>query len=106
MKSLKTNRKRLFEIFFLTLAISAWALGAAGVYGQSTSDASLNAVRSSDRLDKGPTGKFRVEVTATEHMRRAAVYLANRAFASAREHWQCVIDQFPSDPSVPAALFG
>src|SRR6185369_8878745 len=82
MKLSKTTRKRRIEtLFLLTVAIAALVASIAGVHGQSTSDASLSAVRSSDRLDKAPNGKFRVEVTAAEHMRRAAVYHANRAFA-------------------------
>ena len=39
-------------------------------------------------------------------MRRAAVYLANRAFAEARAHWQALIDNYPQDSRVPEALFG
>src|SRR5690242_17216118 len=39
-------------------------------------------------------------------MRRAAVYLANRAFAEARAHWQALIANYPQDPLVPEALFG
>ena len=54
-----------------------------------------------DRAAKGAT-----QVTAAEHMRRAAVYMANRAFAPAREHWQAVLDNYPNDASVPAALYG
>jgi soluble lytic murein transglycosylase-like protein len=107
MKLSKTIRKRLIESFVpAILAVSMVALAAAGAGGQSTSDASLNAIRSSDRLDKNPNGKFKAEITAAEHMRRAAIYHANRAFAAAREHWQAVIDNFPNDPAVPAALFG
>lgn len=54
-----------------------------------------------DRAAKGTA-----QVTAAEHMRRAAVYMANRAFASAREHWQAVLDNYPNDLSVPGALYG
>jgi len=39
-------------------------------------------------------------------MRRAAIYLANRAFAPAREHWLAVISGYPNDVNVPAALYG
>ncbi|HWP55142.1 MAG TPA: hypothetical protein VN476_13510, partial [Pyrinomonadaceae bacterium] len=76
----------------------------ASVYSQSTSDASLNAVRASDQMDRAAKGA--TQVTAAEHMRRAAVYMANRAFAPAREHWQAVLDNYPNDPSVPTALYG
>ena len=39
-------------------------------------------------------------------MRRATVYMANRAFAPAREHWQAILDEYPNDVNVPAALYG
>jgi soluble lytic murein transglycosylase len=107
MKLLKTSRKRPIEtLLLIALAVNLCALVVSTTYSQSASDASLNAVRASDRADKGPAGKFRAEVTAAEHMRRAAIYHANRAFTAAREHWQAVIDAFPNDPGVPAALFG
>lgn len=73
---------------------------------QTATDASLNAVRISDRADRSANGKFSPQIPAAEHMRRAGVYLANRAFAPAREHWQAVLDNYPTDASVPAALFG
>jgi peptidoglycan lytic transglycosylase len=72
---------------------------------QSTSDASLNAIRASDRADRAAKGGF-AQVTPAEHMRRAGIYHANRAFAAAREHWQAVVDNYPNDVNVPAALFG
>ncbi|PYS66115.1 MAG: hypothetical protein DMF74_02030, partial [Acidobacteria bacterium] len=76
------------------------------VYSQGSSDTVLNAVRSSDRTERAANGKLAPQITAAEHMRRATVYMANRAFAPAREHWQAVIDSFPNDVNVPAALYG
>jgi soluble lytic murein transglycosylase-like protein len=75
-------------------------------YAQSASDAALNSVRSSDRAERSADGKFGPQVTAAEHMRRAGIYMTNRAFAAAREHWQAVIDNFPDDVNVPGAWFG
>ena len=75
-------------------------------YSQKATDASLDAVRVSDRADRAANGKLASEITAAEHMRRAAIYLTNRAFAPARDHWQAVLDNYPNDPSVPAALYG
>ena len=75
------------------------------VSAQSASDASLNAIRASDRIDRSAKGGF-AQVTPSEHMRRAAIYLANRAFADAREHWQALVDNYPGDTNVPAALYG
>src|ERR1041384_3962752 len=76
------------------------------VRAQSATDASLNAVRASDRIDRAKNGKFQPEITAAEHMRRASIYTTNRQFAAAREHWQAVLDNYPSDPTVPAAIYG
>jgi soluble lytic murein transglycosylase len=39
-------------------------------------------------------------------MRRAGIYLVNRAFAEARAHWQSLIDNYPQDPRVAEALLG
>ena len=75
-------------------------------YSQKATDASLDAVRISDRADRSANGKLASEITPAEHMRRAAIYLTNRAFAPAREHWQAVLDNYPNDPNVPAALYG
>ena len=88
------------------LIAAMFATTSVGVRAQSATDASLNAVRASDRIDQSKTGKFQAEITAVEHMRRAAVYTTNRQFAAAREHWQAVLDNYPSDPSVPAAIYG
>jgi len=104
MKLSKTiSRKRPFEVFVLA-ALVAGFLVSARVYSQS--DASLNAVRTSDQTARGKDGNFRSDITAAEHMRRASIYMANRAFAPAREHWQAVIDIFPNDPAVAGAIYG
>src|SRR5438034_9900884 len=105
MKLSKIVRMKRFDSLALILLT---ALGGATVVsltqGQSATDASLNSVRASDRADK--TSKAPPELSATEHMRRAAIYMANRAFAPAREHWQAVVDNYPNDPNMPGALFG
>src|SRR5205814_4375696 len=54
-----------------------------------------------NRQSKAPA-----QLSAAEHMRRATVYMANRAFADARVHWQAVLDSYPNDTSVTAAMFG
>ena len=72
--------------------------------GQSATDASLNSVRMSDRADRA--SKMPAQLPAVEHMRRAAIYMTNRAFAPAREHWQAVVDNYPNDPNMPGALYG
>lgn len=75
-------------------------------YAQGASDATLNAVRISDRTDRAANGKLAPDIIAAEHMRRGGVYMANRAFAPAREHYQAVVDNYPNDVNVPAALYG
>ena len=98
----KSLKSRLRRVSSLCLVIAFGSLA----YSQSATDASLNAVRGSDRIDRAADGKFPAQITAAEHMRRAGIYLANRAFAPAREHWQAVLDNYPNDANVPAALFG
>ncbi|HEU5238813.1 MAG TPA: transglycosylase SLT domain-containing protein, partial [Pyrinomonadaceae bacterium] len=107
MKSSKTNRRKprldsLGPVVLIALLIFPFSNN---VRSQSTSDASLNAVRASDQIDRAAKGRAAL-VTAAEHMRRAAIYMANRAFAPAREHWQAVLDNYPNDTNVPAALYG
>ncbi|HLL72840.1 MAG TPA: transglycosylase SLT domain-containing protein [Pyrinomonadaceae bacterium] len=67
-------------------------------------DALVNA-RRLDREGRALDGQL-AQLAPTEHMRRAAAYHANRAFAEAREHWQTMIGRYPTDANVPAALFG
>ncbi|HEY0079987.1 MAG TPA: transglycosylase SLT domain-containing protein [Pyrinomonadaceae bacterium] len=68
-------------------------------------DEALANVRSLDRAARTAEGAF-TQLPPEEHIRRAAVYHANRAFDEARAHWQAVIERYPSDPNVPAAMFG
>src|SRR5216684_5583220 len=69
-------------------------------------DAALSAVRQSDRADRAQKSKQITQLSAAEHARRAGIYLLNRAFAEAREHWQALIDNYPNDTNVPAAFLG
>src|SRR5260370_42409135 len=68
-------------------------------------DAALSAVRQSDRADRAQKSKQSNQLSAAEHARRAGIYLLNRAFAEARQHWQALIDNYPNDTNVPAALW-
>ena len=72
---------------------------------QSASDNSLAGVRKSDRAIRTANGKL-TRLSAAEHLRRANIYLTNRAFAEAREHWEALLSFYPQDPDIPAALFG
>ena len=105
MKLLKQVNRRNHSLFWK--AICPWVVLtlASLVYAQRPNDTSLEAVRLSDRLDRAAKTKS-LDISIAEHMRRAAIYLANRAFVPAREHWQAVISTYPNDANVPAALFG
>jgi len=69
-----------------------------------TEDA-LNTTRRADESGRAP-GAGLPQLTPSEHMRRAAIYQANRAFEEARTHWRTLIERYPSDGNVPAAHFG
>jgi soluble lytic murein transglycosylase len=68
-------------------------------------DDALSNARRLDRDGRSIDGRL-PQLAPVEHMRRAAAYHANRAFAEAREHWQMLIARHPADANVPAALFG
>jgi len=89
----------------IAVALSFSLLITVQTAAQSTSETALAAVRRSDASAAATNGNV-PRLTPAEHMRRAAVYLANRAFDEARAHWRAVIDNYPQDPHVPEALFG
>ncbi|MDQ1524834.1 MAG: soluble lytic murein transglycosylase [Pyrinomonadaceae bacterium] len=68
-------------------------------------DVALTNARRLDREGRTIDGQL-AQLAPAEHMRRAAAYHANRAFAEAREHWQALVARYPTDANVPAALFG
>lgn len=72
---------------------------------QSNSDAALAAVRRQDRIARNANGAI-TRLSPEEHLRRAAIYLANRAFEEAREHWQALINYYPNDARIAQALLG
>lgn len=78
-------------------AIEAWA--------SDQGDDALASTRRLDQLNRTADGALR-PLPPEEHMRRAAIYFANRAFREAREHWQTLIARYPNDANIPAALFG
>ncbi|PYS82682.1 MAG: hypothetical protein DMF70_07690, partial [Acidobacteria bacterium] len=92
------------RVSFLICAGLILAIASPG-YSQG-GDAALSAVRESDRADRAQKSKQINQVPAAEHARRAGIYLLNRAFAEARAHWQALIDNYPNDTNVPAALLG
>lgn len=72
---------------------------------QDTSDEALQAARRADTTARHGNSSLPT-LSIEEHLRRATIYAANRLFREAREHWQAVIERFPTDARVPAALFG
>jgi soluble lytic murein transglycosylase len=65
----------------------------------------LSSVRSLDREGRDADGRP-AQLTPAEHIRRAGVYMTNRAFAEARAHFQALLERYPEDVNVPAALYG
>jgi soluble lytic murein transglycosylase len=74
-------------------------------FAQAASESALTAVRRSDVAAKDGQGNI-VRLSPAEHMRRASIYMSNRAFAEARAHWHALINYYPTDPRVPEAMFG
>jgi soluble lytic murein transglycosylase len=92
------NYRNSFFAFAFIAALAAIAPG------QSTGDAALSAIRSSDRAER--TSKSKVALPPAEHLRRAGIYLANRLFSDARAHWEALVENYPNDAGVPSALLG
>lgn len=76
----------------------------ASACGQS-SDMALRRVLNADKASRNSSGGLETLSTA-EHLSRAETYMANRLFPQAREHWQVVIEKYPTDAGIPKALFG
>lgn len=70
-----------------------------------TSDAALRRAIEADKADRDSSGKLST-LSPAEHLSRAEAYSANRLFPEAREHWEKVFENYPSDAGIPKALFG
>jgi len=92
-------------IFTVVFSLSLVITNASAAFPQKAADTALSSIRRSDASARDASGKL-VKQTVSEHMRRASIYMANRAFAEAREHWQAVINFYPQDIRVPEALLG
>lgn len=88
------------KLFSLAFTITFLAVAA---YSQA-SDAALKAVIEKDRASRSADGKLQT-LTASEHLTRGTVYFDNRSFPQAREHFQKIIDIFPSDAALGSALW-
>jgi soluble lytic murein transglycosylase-like protein/outer membrane protein assembly factor BamD (BamD/ComL family) len=90
-------RNKYLAFIITILVFGSNAIGQKG-------DAALTSIRVSDRADK--LAKTKDQLTPAEHLRRAGIYLANRLFDDAREHFQAIVSNYPNDPTVPPALLG
>ncbi|HVG31620.1 MAG TPA: transglycosylase SLT domain-containing protein [Pyrinomonadaceae bacterium] len=70
-----------------------------------TDDDDLAGVRRDDRAGRAADGKL-AQLSPAEHLRRANLYLTNRAFAEARAHYLALVERYPNDTNLPAALYG
>jgi soluble lytic murein transglycosylase len=89
----------------ISAALTLSLLLTAQTSSQSARDTTLSNVRQSDAAGRAADGSV-PKLTPAEHMRRASVYLGNRAFAEARAHWQALLDNYPQDPRAAEALLG
>lgn len=70
------------------------------------SDAALRRIIEQDQTSRDASGNLST-LSAAEHALRADVYSTNRQFPQAREHWQKILDVYPTNASVvPKTLFG
>ncbi|MFN2501545.1 MAG: transglycosylase SLT domain-containing protein [Pyrinomonadaceae bacterium] len=70
------------------------------------SDAALRTVVEKDKTSRESSGPLVTTLSAAEHLYRGDVYFTNRLFPQARDHFQRIIDVYPTDAGVPSALFG
>jgi outer membrane protein assembly factor BamD (BamD/ComL family) len=71
----------------------------------SQSDADLRSVIEKDRVSRTAEGKL-MTLPVNEHVVRGFIYMDNRHFAEAEQHFQKVLDVYAADPLIQRALFG
>jgi soluble lytic murein transglycosylase len=91
--------KKIFITFTLLFVCSI------NFFAQTYGDAALSQVTVKDRSTRDASGKLKT-LSAAEHLYRAEVYSTNRHFPEAREHWQKVFENYPSDAGMAKALMG
>src|ERR1043165_10191748 len=89
----------------LILSIAISIIFSINLCAQTYGDATLAKVREQDRTSRDGQGKLML-LSAAEHAYRADVYMSNRVFANAREHWQNLIEHYHNDPNLPKAYMG
>ncbi len=91
-------KKSLLIIAFVIVSVTHLS---AQVYN----DATLARVITQDKSSRNADGKLNT-LSVSEHLYRADVYMSNRQFPTAREHWVKVIENYPDDTNITKALFG
>lgn len=94
--------------FYFGIAIAAVALAVpqfdlVRYVSAQSGERALSEARRSDASSHDAHG---TRLTPAEHMRRAAIYMSNRAFAEARQHWEALMKFYPEDARVPEAMLG
>ncbi len=87
----------------IAVLLALFAFSALGF--SQASDASLRRITEADRIARAASGKLPV-MTPAEHLSRAQIYMDNRLFPQAREHWAVYMANYPEDAGMPKALFG
>lgn len=76
------------------------------LFAQTQTDATLMRVTMQDKSSRDGSNRLPI-LTAQEHLYRADVYMSNRHFPEAREHWQKILDNYPTETTaLPRTLFG
>ena len=87
----------------IAVLLALFAFSALGF--SQASDVALRRVTQADASAKSSSGKLLV-MSAAEHLSRAQIYMDNRLFPQAREHWAVYMANYPEDAGMPKALFG
>lgn len=69
------------------------------------SDTDLKLVIEKDKASRDGAGKL-ITLPASEHVSRGFTYMENRHFPEAREHFQKILDVYPTEPVIQRGLFG
>lgn len=89
--------KKLFAVTAITVLFSTASFS-------QESDAVLRMVIEKDKMSRSLDGKLQT-LTATEHLSRGKAYFENRLFPQGREHFQRILDIYPTDAAMSGALF-
>ena len=103
MQTFLPSDSNMKQIILLIAFIFAFSITS---FAQVYNDATLRSVTAQDKSSRDASGKL-LTLGVTEHLYRADVYMSNRNFPEAREHWQKVLDNYPTDAAaMPRTFFG